>query len=293
MSNSRSPAQEAPLSFSIDGVSYTGTFLGNGTFNEVYKFSKDGRERVLKVPKDQTYETDTALSAPERAVRLAQEVTPALNAELVDVTLLSDGRTLPLWIADFQTSADATLRDAEIAASVLEIYQRTDRVVLDASVTGNFMAVEDPATAQRKILNVDVDQAMRRGSVVSHDFLAESELMRDWLMEPKRKDTVLGSVVLALMDKVFDYSRAELTDVEKEKLIQTAAKAGMEQIFESIRVFNVEISSAQAGQGEGSSSRRRQRYIDGLTQQRSDSFQDLKLFLDFFPDSELIALADN
>jgi hypothetical protein len=144
------------------------------------------------------------------------------------------------------------------------------------------MAVEDPVTAQRRELCVDVDQAMRRGSVVSDDFLARMK-WKVWLM--KGEATVLRSVVSGLMDAVFNFSESELTPEEKSQLIKNLAKksiidllVAMQDLEKKIRLEQKYLRLDSLSDLERNESEAK---IAGFRSGQSQYSADIKLFIPF------------
>lgn len=100
-------------------------YLAHGSFNVAYR-SQDGTQ-VLKIPRYTDERTDT----PERAVRLWNELNPEFPAKLTTARLG--------WIAPYIEGTEPT--QAEIATKLIDIYWRTNRIVVDASAVGSSSAI--------------------------------------------------------------------------------------------------------------------------------------------------------
>jgi hypothetical protein len=118
-------------------------YLGEGAFNKAYK-SKDGTE-VLKIRFVQNKTDD-----PIRSVRLWNDINSHINppARLASVEGLGDG-----WICPFIEGTDAS--DEQIADSLIDIFTRTGRIIIDATVPGNFKA-----TPKGQVVCVDIGYAL-------------------------------------------------------------------------------------------------------------------------------------
>ncbi len=230
-----------PINFKIDETPYRAVFHGEGGYNRVYRFLMNGRQRVLKIPKLQA--SGAFLSHPDRAVRVMKGISPDLNPELVMVKLETEPEPLLLWVADFQVQSSSAPRDAEIAAAVLAEYQKPDgRIIYDADVLGNFMAVDGPpdrltGVRARKVLCVDVDQAVRRGSDASERFMSRVDVHAMMTTYPGIIMMVVGNLCL----KEFQvYGR--LTPDQKRALIERVAIAALEKTFESIQALDGSVA---------------------------------------------------
>lgn len=139
-------------------------FLGEGNYNQAYK-SRDSRE-VLKIQKRAVDATDT----PERSVRLWN----VINSHVPPPARLLNDRELGSgWVCPFIEGVQAS--DKEMANALLDIFNKTGRIVVDATAQKNFVR-----TPTGQVLCVDVGMALqfeqrenrslvRRKSVVSLD----------------------------------------------------------------------------------------------------------------------------
>ena len=106
-------------------------YFAHGSYNLAYK-SANGK-RVLKRPIDESYATDS----PERMVRVWNLINPNFPAQVI----YNVARESVAWVAPFIKGVEPT--QAEIAQKILEIYEKTGRIVADAFVTSNFIKVEN------------------------------------------------------------------------------------------------------------------------------------------------------
>jgi hypothetical protein len=262
------------IHFCIEDRPFHALLCGQGSYNIVYSFWMDDRHLILKIQKSQRMSNDMHLSNPRRAVRVMGEVSPDLNPREVTVTFPGKAACV-LWIADFQEQYLAPLRSAEIAAAVLAEYQKPGgRVIYDADVLGNFMAVagpRDPVTGRptRKVLCLDVDQALRRGSVASERF-AQMQMGGSSI---KKFPGVISTVVSMLFEEEFNFERPPLNEDEKRALIQKAAAAAMNEVFQ--RIYRLDVDSVARG-----------------TPEQKACMDDFKLFLPFVSIDHLVRLAD-
>ncbi len=138
--------------------------LGAGSFNTAQTSNTEltiggytGRW-VLKKPKD-------ALEYNEigRAVRKWNLLNPEFPAY----------QTQKGWLVPYLGRIQAS--DKQIAEKLVEIYQRTGEIIADACVQHNFLVY------QGKVVCVDVDYALRRGSFTSENFFHDDALIKDLL----------------------------------------------------------------------------------------------------------------
>ncbi|MDI1353230.1 MAG: hypothetical protein PSV35_10775 [bacterium] len=117
--------------------------IGAGAYNTAY-VSDDGKS-VLKIQKNPT-ETDD----PERSVRLWNEINPNLPPPAAVVrTELGVG-----WVCPFVKGAQAS--DQDMKNGLIDIYNRTGRIIVDAMAKENF--VRTPAN---QVLCIDVGMAIQ------------------------------------------------------------------------------------------------------------------------------------
>lgn len=133
--------------------------LGKGTWNKTFvskeKITIEGftQQWVLKKPIKEEFK----LSSPRRAIRKWTQLNAQFPAYQVNNT----------WITPYFGNIRAN--DDQIVKKVVDIYQRTKNIVLDAYVMTpsniNFLSYQNEAIC------VDVDQSIRRGSDASEDHL--------------------------------------------------------------------------------------------------------------------------
>lgn len=149
--------------------------LGQGGFNVAYVNLK--KNLVFKV----VHSNDLELDTPERSVRLWNLINPHLRPKAKLATIKIDGETLYGWTCPYikrqhsvategddairaeKSALSAVLKDPElraqedqtIAKTVVDIYNRTGRVIADAPVVGNFVT-----TAQDQAVCIDIGMAV-------------------------------------------------------------------------------------------------------------------------------------
>ena len=106
-------------------------YLGSGNYNDVYV--DEGGRKVFKIQKkkhalesDEEFEELLAMDKKERSVRLWNQICGVGEAEEYE-----DG-----WTAPYIDGNDAS--EMDIAHALVDIYERTGRIVVDAAVRGNF-----------------------------------------------------------------------------------------------------------------------------------------------------------
>ena len=118
-------------------------FLGAGSYNKAYR-SRDGEE-VLKIQK-----TSDATDAPERSVRLWN----AINAHIPPPARLANTEFGSGWVCPFVQGVQAS--DKEMATALIDIFNNTGRVVVDATAAKNFIR-----TPTGQVLCVDVGMMLQ------------------------------------------------------------------------------------------------------------------------------------
>ncbi len=125
----------------------TWTLHGQGNYNRAYK-SEDGT-LILKIQKNISNTTDE----PERAVRLWNELNHHISPQAYVTDDPNHGKG---WVCPFITGKQAS--DKEISAALVDIFNHSGRIVVDASSPKNFVATPAP---NRKIVCVDIGMALQ------------------------------------------------------------------------------------------------------------------------------------
>jgi hypothetical protein len=135
--------------------------LGIGNYN--FAFIDETRENVLKVQhtikdKDGKTDKDAKIDEPSRSIRLWNEINSELTPAAKIVTHTLKGKSyagLPVevdigWTCPFIKGREST--QLEIKSSLIDIFNRTGRVILDAIARDNFKT-----TAEGKVICIDID----------------------------------------------------------------------------------------------------------------------------------------
>ena len=143
--------------------------LKSGTFNDVcvsvdtFTINEKKGNWVLKTPKTISGFPDEDYYAPElylnysaRAIRKWNELNPNHPAYQYGAS----------WVAPYLGNIQAT--DDQIAIKLIDIYLRTRNIIIDAPGSRNFIYFEGETYC------VDVDQALRRGSIVSDNYYTKN-----------------------------------------------------------------------------------------------------------------------
>jgi hypothetical protein len=124
--------------------------LGDGNYNTAY-VSHD-ETLVLKISKDYDQKTD----GPLRSARIWNELNPHITPK-AEVVVIKDPITKKLvvgWTCPYIKGEQAS--DNEICDAVIDIFNRTGRIVTDAAAPRNFIK-----TAQQDIVCIDVGFALQ------------------------------------------------------------------------------------------------------------------------------------
>ncbi|MCX7120445.1 MAG: hypothetical protein NTZ67_01505 [Gammaproteobacteria bacterium] len=199
----------------VDGVDYE--FLGSGRFNVVYVNKKN--KEVLKKPISARELTDL----PERAVRLWNLINPDYQARLT-----KDGQS---WIVSLIEGVLPT--DDEIAQSIVDIFNQTGRIVIDADVSGNFIKTKIKTTEGKtveKTMCVDIGSALQllpRISDISIAFWSVVRPRQEKELNDLQNQTVLIKMIKALLFlQKFVPDMNEASPLVKDKFFfQTTAAA--------------------------------------------------------------------
>lgn len=121
--------------------------IGQGSFNKAYR-SHDGKE-VLKI---QTAETVSmaALDTPMRSVRLWNE----LNANHPPPAYIIEKNGKCAWVCPYIEGEQAS--DAEMSKALIEIFNKSGRIVVDAIAPKNFLK-----TPSGEIVCIDIGMALQ------------------------------------------------------------------------------------------------------------------------------------
>jgi len=118
------------------------SLLGEGAYNIAY-INPQGT-LVLKIQKDKPYDTDL----PERSVRLWNEINPHCTPEAYVVNT----KYGMAWVCPFIKGRQAT--DDEMSNAIIDIYNNTGRIVVDATAKNNFIT-----THKGKVVCIDIGMA--------------------------------------------------------------------------------------------------------------------------------------
>ncbi len=146
--------------------------LGAGNFNDAYVDHE--ADRVLKIQKKELCDSDLLLDIPERSVRLWNEINSDLTpkAELIETSEVdASGATKKVlaWTAPFIRGRDSNMN--EVAKAVVDIFNRTGRVVLDACVHSNFKTVTLPDGTEKTIcIDIGMSLKLQRDELTNESF---------------------------------------------------------------------------------------------------------------------------
>lgn len=225
-------------------------FLGQGSFNKVYV--SDDHKEVLKIRHYNPDETLLFIDEPSRSVRLWNEINYHFLTKAYTTTEFGQDA----WVCPFIAGEQAS--DNEISDALLDIFNHTGRIVVDAISPKNFIK-----TPEGEIVCIDIglalqmeardenffDERRRKKSYSSLDawgLLQESYDHRYFLRgkghHPKAIDTIKALLFIKL-------SRPDIFDVnflrDNDKLIKQLAKAYDDikaEFFEDDNDINIALS---------------------------------------------------
>lgn len=141
--------QQLPSITTSDGRIWE--FLGAGSYNNAYRLCQQhGGDLVYKIPKNKHY---SATELPQRAMRLWNLINCDINPP---AALLDHG-----WVAPYISGTTPT--ETDICHSLIDIYNRTKRIVVDPGMPGNF--IKQDVTG--KTVCVDIGYALRMNVLMS------------------------------------------------------------------------------------------------------------------------------
>ncbi|KTD75566.1 hypothetical protein [Legionella waltersii] len=125
-----------------------------------------------------------AMNTPDRAIRVWNEVNRKLPFA---------GRYKLGWVSPYITNTRPST-DAEIANKLIELYNDTRRIVVDAATRGNFLTALDTG----EVTLVDMDLALKRSkSVASMDFAKDlSSRFDDYWKDPELKESMPVTLII-------------------------------------------------------------------------------------------------
>ncbi|KTC71686.1 hypothetical protein Lbir_1541 [Legionella birminghamensis] len=198
--------------------------LGEGAFNTVYV--NDDKTTVLKIAKD-----CSATDKPERSVRIWNEI----NAHIKPSATVVDSPLGKGWCCPYIEGKQAS--DKEISQSVIDIFNRTGRIVIDAVTQKNILKTKDGelvcidiglAVQLEQREEVIVNKKLRRRSLVSQSYWHTYQAPHDsWFYiasftRPQGVDTVKALLFIkANRPDMFDVSFLK----DKPNLLKTLAAA--------------------------------------------------------------------
>lgn len=150
-------------------------YLGSGQYNNVYVNAELGL--VFKVQK--IIDSNSKLDSPERSVRLWNEVNSVLDSNHVQAYTAYEEGLGSGWVCPYVVGT--TPRDDEISQCLVEIYNHTGRIVIDAVVAENFVK-----TPEGKIVCIDIGFALRLQQ-------QESEQLQSVRMHRQESSVSLGA----------------------------------------------------------------------------------------------------
>ncbi len=136
------------------------SYIGRGTYNDVY-INQD-RTMVLKIKKTHSFGQLPATDLPERSVRLWNEFNgdkfqgrkaELHSTEIDDPTHNRQGRYHG-WVCPYVEGRQAS--DEEISNALIEIFNKTGRIVVDAPSPKNFIT-----TPSGEVVCVDIGYALQ------------------------------------------------------------------------------------------------------------------------------------
>src|SRR3989338_631154 len=119
--------------------------LGEGTYNVAY-VSDDGKS-VLKIQK-----SDDKTDTPERSVRLWNTINP----DIPPPARLEQTEKGVGWVCPFIKGKQAS--DKEMSIALIDIYNKTGRIIVDATAPKNFVKLPFPRS---RVVCVDVGMAIQ------------------------------------------------------------------------------------------------------------------------------------
>ncbi|OGT47671.1 MAG: hypothetical protein A3F17_01880 [Gammaproteobacteria bacterium RIFCSPHIGHO2_12_FULL_41_15] len=128
------------------------TPLGFGRFNNVYV--NQDKTLVLKIQIKAGNETD-AYDVPSRSVALWNKI----NADITPPARVVMSEMGEGWVCPYIEGEQST--DLEIQEAIIDIYNRTGRIVVDAPSPKNFVTRVNPETGERKAVCIDIGMALK------------------------------------------------------------------------------------------------------------------------------------
>jgi len=190
-------------------------FLGRGTYN--IALINSSRTHVCKYP----FSQDNKANNPYRCVRIWNEIHPQLSSQAYVIEDVNIGLG---WISPYIDGESAS--DEPTAAALLDVYQISGRVVVDAPSDNNFITRENGHT-----LCVDVGMALKMGRSASLNSLETWETIQRkypayWdIHQPLMPETI--ATIKALL--FIQHNRPDIVDVmflkHAPQLLHNLAKA--------------------------------------------------------------------
>ena len=122
------------------------TKLGRGTYNQAYL--SDDKKLVLKIQREDLKLVDIPMDLPERSVRIWNEVNPDFPA------FIAKTKNWTGWICPYISGVKPT--DKEISDCIIDIFNKTGRIVEDAAGRDNFKK-----TPEGRVVCIDIGIALQ------------------------------------------------------------------------------------------------------------------------------------
>lgn len=195
----------------VDGVTWS--YHASGGFNDVYSAEVDGQKKALKIAKASTSPVgvftaeDAAMDTPQRSVRLWNEINPDYPAQLIPKG----------WVVPFIDGYEPTV--TQKCDAIIDLYQRTGRILLDAMVTGNLKK-----QSNGKIVYIDIGFALKleseyedQKSVVSLDCWKAKKKVYDKFFVQNQNGTRASIIKVVKALLVLQQYRPDVRDASRLK----------------------------------------------------------------------------
>lgn len=133
----------------------TWTFLGSGSFNRVYK----NDNLIFKVAHPLSSDSENAnpvnvMDNYARSIRIWNEINPNLRPPAYIKEMTIGSKKVIGWVCPYVEGVQAT--DEEISQKLLDIYNQTGRIIVDATAKNNFIR-----TPSGEIVCIDIGMAVQ------------------------------------------------------------------------------------------------------------------------------------
>ena len=240
------------------------TLIDNGSFNWIYcNGAKEDGDLIFKVAIDHKSPLETTavhnMDNYARSVRIWNEINPDIDPPArIEEVMLSTGKAIG-WVCPFIVGTQPS--DSEISDALIKIFNRTGRIIVDATAKNNFKK-----TPEGKVICIDIGMAVqleaqneaclfgtkRRSSFSSLETWHEmSQTYTNWFSDTPYHETVPQTIqtvkaLLFIKDHRQDIQNADFLTTNPQALAILAKAYDAEHVPDTLEIKPTEAEKRDA-----------------------------------------------